>query len=135
MRIDHDGPCGGHDLEAVYLTHMRAARDDSFAAIVRQVFTERRATDLRTACWAAAQLAEQHAHGSGVQALAWARRCCHVYAEYRAAVVPVWVRAMAALTGVTLPIDDLAQENEDPLHVAVQWVRRQWAELPESSFG
>ncbi|MFC3890645.1 hypothetical protein ACFOWZ_04110 [Lentzea rhizosphaerae] len=135
MRIDHDGPCGGHDLEDVYLTHMRAARDNSFAATVRQMFTERRAADLRTACWAAAQLAEQHSHGSDVQALAWARRCCHAYAEYRAAVVPAWVRAMAALTGVALPIDDVARENEDPLHVAVQRVRWQWAELRELSFG
>jgi hypothetical protein len=121
----------GHDLESVYLTHMRAAREDGFAAMVRHALTAQRATHLRTACWAAAQLAEQCAHHSSMQALAWSRRCCDTYTEYRAAAVPAWVRSMAVLAGVTL----LTNEVQDPLFVTVQRVRRQWAESPELSFG
>jgi hypothetical protein len=135
MRVDHDGPYGGLDLESVYLTHMRTARGTGLAAIVRHAFTAPRAADLRTACWAAAQLAEQHAHRSDRQALAWARRCCDAYTRYRAAAVPQWVRAMATLTGVALPTDDVAREHEDPLYLAVRRVRRQWAELVELRTG
>ncbi|HUQ55224.1 hypothetical protein [Lentzea sp.] len=129
MRIDNDGPYDRHDLESVYLTHMRAAREHSFAAVAR------RATDLRTACWAAAQLAEQRAPHSRMQALAWARRCCQAYAKYRAAILPEWVLSMAAFSGFALPIDEALPEHQDPLFVTVRRVRRQWAELPESSFG
>jgi len=134
MRID-DWPHDRHDLESVYLTHMRAARDGSFAAVARRALTARRATDLRTACWAAAQLAEQRAPHSRMQALAWARRCCQAYTEYRAAIFPEWVRSMAAFSGFALPIDEVLPEHQDPLFVMVRRVRRQWAELPELSFG